>query len=104
MQVKVQKIRSKLMRLKIRDDIADFLRKAPLIDMEENQVGNHIYSGTGIIRLGNRHAEAIIRVRMVGNKTVLYFKVPRAGIHIRCPFKPREAAELIRREITKNLN
>jgi len=104
MSAKTLKLRSKLERLRIRDDIADFLRRAPLIEMVENQVGNHIYSGRGKIRIGNSYTPVVVRVRMVREEVIVVLLAPEAGVNIRCPFEPKEAAKMVSKVMEDSLN
>lgn len=103
-QKRRSKLRSKLERLKIRDNIAIFLRKMPLKDFEENQVGNHIYSGKGKLRVGSRYTPVVIRIRMIEEEIRVIVLSLTAGIRISCPFEPIRAAEFIRQEIKKGFN
>jgi hypothetical protein len=104
MAARTPKLRSKLERLRIRDDIADFLRKAPLRDMVEDQVGNHVYSGKGKIRIGNSYVPVIVRVRMAGGEFIMILKAPSIGVTVKCPFEPKEAARAVSEAVQNNLN
>lgn len=99
-----KKLLSKLERLRIRDDIARFLRESPLKEVEESQVGNHVYSGSGRVRIGTSYAAFTVRIRMVGGSTMMYFRAPSAGISVACTFEPRGAAAAVRKAVRDSVN
>jgi hypothetical protein len=108
-QKTARKAKSKLLRLEIRDDIASFLRESPLYDMVETQVGNHIYSGSGKLKVGNTFAPVTLRIRVVNDDTMLYLSAPSVHISIACSFGPGQseilkAVFVVRESITKSLN
>jgi len=98
------KLKSKLERLKIRDDIESFLKKLPLKDMEESQIGDYIYSGKGKMYVGSRSIPVKIRIKIMDGGIVVTVSSPLAGILVKCPFEPVEAAKSVRQEIKKSFN
>jgi len=88
----------------MRDDIADFLKRIPLKDMKESQVGNYIYSGKGKLYVGTVYRPVTIYIRLSKGETVMSLSAPTAGILVKCPFEPGPASKTIREAIKKSLN
>ena len=99
-----RKLISKLLRLNLRDSIAQFLRTAPLSEMIETQVGNHIYSGKGKLKVGGSLANVTMRIRIVDGITTLYLNSPSVGIEIECPFEPKTACVAVKTAVKAVLN
>lgn len=99
-----EKLRSKLERLKIRDSIADFLKGLPLKDIEESQVGNHIYSAVGKIRVGAFYKPVAVKIRIVDDDIIVLISIPSDSVLIRCPFEPGESARTVLESLKKILN
>ena len=98
------KLKSKLERLKIRDDIAEFLKKLPLKDMKESQIGNHVYSAAGKIRVGTSYKPTVMRIRIVDEEIIVFISIPSDNVLIRCPFEPGESAKTVLESLKKALN
>lgn len=98
------KLKSKLERLKIRDDIAEFLKKLPIKDMKESQIGNHIYSGAGKIRVGAFYKPTTLRIRIVDDDIIVLISIPSDNVLIKCPFEPGESARTVLEALRKIMN
>lgn len=95
---------SKFFRLKLRDRLERCLQTLPVEDLEEDQVGDFVYSGSGRMVVGTSYAPTRVRVRMVDDVPTLYVKVPSRGISIALPLEGEGTAEAVRREAQRALS
>ncbi len=84
---RVHKAISKLLRLKMSGELGDMIRKLPLQDMVETQVGDHIYSGNGRMNVGSSSIPVTIRVREVLGSPRFFLEAPKVGMSVECPFE-----------------
>ncbi len=95
---------SKFYRIKWTDQLKEMIQSAPITDLEENQVGNHVYSGKGYLQIGSQRHKVTIRVRISKGDVRFYLECPKANISIDEPFDPKTNGSSIRDKIRKMLN
>ena len=79
---KVPKVVSKLCRLRLTDEIGRVIRQLPVRGLEETQVGNHVYMGTGKIRIGSLDYDAKVRIWIDDGRMMAAVKALGAGLNV----------------------
>lgn len=99
-----KKVISKYYRLKMTDRLQTVIRDLPIRGMRENQVGNHVYSGIGEMKVGAGYFPVTVHVRIVHGTPRVYISAPGAGIEVSCPFDKNGTGEAVKEAIRKSLN
>lgn len=72
--MKLEKVRSKLIRLEMSAEIRTLLESLPIVDFVETQLGNHIYMGKGKVKIGSQTVNSYIRIWTQDNDIMVYLK------------------------------
>ena len=105
---KVPKMISKLCRLRLTNELEEMIRELPVKGLEETQVGNHVYMGRGMIRVGTQDYPVQLRVWIDGDTMRAAVRAKRAGLEVyEVLGGPRDILELpeaVREAVRKCLN
>ncbi len=99
-----RKIISKFYRIRISNDLHEMINDLPVRNFRENQIGNHVYSGVGEMRVGSSYFPATIRVRLVEGIPIVFVRVPHAGISTDCPLKSKTTGQIVKQAILNTFN
>jgi hypothetical protein len=95
---------SKFYRIKWTDQLKEMIRNTQITDLEENQIGNHVYSGKGYLQVGSQSHEVTIRVRISKGDVRFHLECPKENISINEPFNPKTNGKTVGERVRKILN
>jgi hypothetical protein len=96
------KVIQKFHRIQLSDNIRGFIQSLPIKDVEETQIGNHIYLGYGQIEWGTSFIPVEIHIELNDNGMFTYIKTTKTGSII-CPFNTIEEQKAAPVQILKIL-
>ena len=100
------KMISKLYRLKLADELREFIETLPVSDLIETQTGNFVYSGIGTVSTGVNKFPICLRIRK--QKSEMLMRVDSRFIKFEVPFNDEEerriASEYFVEAVQKCLN
>jgi hypothetical protein len=102
------KVLSKFYRLKLTDQIRDLITALPTENLQETQVGNHVYYAKGQFKVGSQSYPGRIRIWLWNRNISISVKSEEIGFNIVCPFndemEQKRAAQVINENLQKHLN
>lgn len=91
------KVVSKFYRLRMAEQLQDFLDSMPVRGVHETQMGDNIYMAKGELRVGHAYYPMGIRIWLRGGHPVAHIEAPDVHLSVFCdPFDPFKTAELVR--------
>jgi hypothetical protein len=91
------KVISKFYRLKMAEQLQDFLDSMPVRRVHESQMGDNIYMAKGELRVGHTYYPVGIRIWLKGKHPVAHIEAPKVHLSVFAdPFDPFKTAELVR--------
>lgn len=100
----IRKVISKYYRLRFTDELREVVEALPVHGLQEDQVGNHVYSARGSLDVGGRIYHATVRVRLAEEGPMVYVSAPGAGVSVVCPFEASAVKKALEDAVDKARN
>jgi hypothetical protein len=102
MDASYAKIISKFYRLRMAEQLQDFLDSMPVRGVHESHIGDNIYMAKGELLVGHAYYSVGIRIWLKDQHPVAHIYAPNTGVDVLSdPFDPFKTAELVRAAATK---
>jgi hypothetical protein len=82
-----EKVFSKYYRIRMSEQIHNLVEALPLKGMKETQVGNHVYSGSGFLCVGETKYPVTLRIRLVDGSAIVHMTSPSLLLNVTCSFE-----------------
>jgi hypothetical protein len=91
------KVISKFYRLRMAEQLQDFLDSLPVRGVHESHMGDNIYMAKGELRVGHTYYPVGIRIWLKAGQVVAHIEAPDVHLSVFAePFDPFKTAELVR--------
>lgn len=98
------KIRSKLLRMKMSEEIKKIIKISGIKNLQETQVGNFIYRASGSVQLGSFMYDVILSVKLVKEEPEVNISLPQIGMSASSSMDPKEFKEKSKKLFRSVLN